>query len=183
MGHCQPLTLCNRKKERVYDCIRTALGDRTLRLWPFSLSACPPEPAARLSASDRHGPVFPFARTAFIDTGSVAFHLERYLALSAEAGTEAVVLLTKADTSQDAEAYCDKAARLQRGLPVLALDARDQGIAARLADWCRPGQTVALLGSSGVGKTTLTYTLIGLAGAMQAIRADDAQQSCREGPL
>ena len=71
--------------------------------------------------------------------------LERYLALSAEAGTEAVVVLTKADTSQHAEAYRDKAARLQRGLPVLALDARDPAIAARLADWCRPGQTVALL--------------------------------------
>ena len=101
--------------------------------------------------------------------------LERYLALSAEAGTEAVVLLTKADTSQHAEAYRDKAARLQRGLPVLALDARDPAIAARLADWCRPGQTVALLGSSGVGKTTLTNTLTGLAGATQAIREDDAR--------
>ena len=101
--------------------------------------------------------------------------LERYLALSAEAGTEAVVLLTKADTSDRAQDYRDKAARLQRGLPVLALDARDPGIAADLAQWCRPGQTVALLGSSGVGKTTLTNTLTGLEGATQAIREDDAR--------
>ncbi len=101
--------------------------------------------------------------------------LERYLALSAEAGTEAVVLLTKADTSADTDDYRDRAARLQRGLVVLTLDARDPGAAATLGAWCGDGRTVALLGSSGVGKTTLTNSLTGLQGATGPIRDSDAR--------
>ena len=97
------------------------------------------------------------------------------LALSAEAGTEPVILLTKADTSEDAEDYRDRAQRLQRNLIVLALDARDPGVIVALGEWCRDGQTVALLGSSGVGKTTLTNTLTGLAGVTAPIRESDAR--------
>lgn len=100
--------------------------------------------------------------------------LERYLALAAEAGTKPVILLTKADTSADAETYRDQASRLQRNLIALPLDARDPGVAGLLGDWCREGQTVALLGSSGVGKTTLTNSLTGLDGATGLIREDDA---------
>jgi ribosome biogenesis GTPase len=101
--------------------------------------------------------------------------LERYLALAAEAGTEAVILLTKADTSAEAESYRRRAEGLQRNLLALTLDARDPGVAATLGSWCRTGQTVALLGSSGVGKTTLTNTLTGLQAATAPIRDDDAR--------
>jgi ribosome biogenesis GTPase len=101
--------------------------------------------------------------------------LERYLALAAEAGTEPVILLTKADTSAESGDYRTRAARLQRTLTVLTLDARDPGVAMTLADWCHAGQTVALLGSSGVGKTTLTNTLTGLEGATGPIRESDAR--------
>lgn len=101
--------------------------------------------------------------------------LERYLALSAEAGTEPVILLTKADTSDDAESYRLQAELLQRSLAVLALDSRDPGVLEALRHWCREGQTVALLGSSGVGKTTLTNTLTGLAELTGPIRESDAR--------
>lgn len=101
--------------------------------------------------------------------------LERYLALSAEAGTEPVILLTKADTSAEAEDYRGRALSLQRNLTVLTLDARDPGVAATLAEWCRQGQTVALVGSSGVGKTTLTNSLTGLQGVTGPIRESDAR--------
>ena len=101
--------------------------------------------------------------------------LERYLALSAEAGTESVVLLTKADASTDVDSYRTEAEALQRGLVVLPLDARDPEVAATLADWCKAGQTVALVGSSGVGKTTLTNTLTGLESATGPIREADAR--------
>jgi ribosome biogenesis GTPase / thiamine phosphate phosphatase len=101
--------------------------------------------------------------------------LERYLALSAEAGTEAVILLTKADGSSDAARYRDQAERLSRNLHALTLDARDPGVAGLLADWCRDGQTVALLGSSGVGKTTLTNSLTGLSEATAPARESDAR--------
>ena len=101
--------------------------------------------------------------------------LERYLALSAEAGTEAVVLLTKADTTAEADRYRTRAEQLRRNLVVLTLDARAPAVIETLSRWCRPGQTVALLGTSGVGKTTLTNTLTGLSGETGPIRESDAR--------
>lgn len=89
--------------------------------------------------------------------------LERYLALANEAGTTPVILLTKADTADDAEAYQGQAAALQRGLAVVVLNPRVADAAAALAPWCGAGQTVALVGSSGVGKSTLVNTLAGSA--------------------
>jgi len=87
--------------------------------------------------------------------------LERYLALANEAGTTPVIVLTKADQVADAEPYRDVAAKLQRGLDVVALDAHAPQAALALARWCAHGQTVALVGSSGVGKSSLLNTLSG----------------------
>jgi ribosome biogenesis GTPase len=87
--------------------------------------------------------------------------LERYLALANEAGTTPVILLTKADTAEDAETYRSQAAALQRGLPVVTLNPREAAAADALAAWCGEGETVALIGSSGVGKSTLVNTLAG----------------------
>jgi ribosome biogenesis GTPase len=96
--------------------------------------------------------------------------LERYLALANQAGTTPVILLTKADTAEDAQAYRKEAIALQRGLDVVTLDARSQEAATILASWCGAGLTVALVGSSGVGKSTLVNTLAGL-------RGDSAQET------
>ncbi len=101
--------------------------------------------------------------------------LERYLALAAEAGCEAVVLLTKADLVEDAADYACKAEKLARGLIAMPVNATDPAVAGMLAPWTKAGRTVALLGSSGVGKTTLTNALTGRADATQAIREDDAR--------
>jgi len=100
--------------------------------------------------------------------------LERYLALSAEAGCEPVLVLTKADMAEAAP-YLARAAALQRGVAVVALDARSADNPARLANWCRKGQTVALAGSSGVGKSTLAASLTGSAERAAPIRDDDAR--------
>lgn len=99
--------------------------------------------------------------------------LERYLVLAREAGVLPVVVLTKADLADDAGDYARAARRLLPGLIVETLDARDADAAAGLGSWCGPGQTVALLGSSGVGKSTLVNTVAGTAAATGAIRADD----------
>jgi ribosome biogenesis GTPase / thiamine phosphate phosphatase len=90
-----------------------------------------------------------------------AARLERYLALANEAGTNPVILLTKADTTDDAARYQREAQALQRGLIALLLNAKAGDAAGLLAPWCGPGQTVALIGSSGVGKSTLLNTLAG----------------------
>lgn len=90
--------------------------------------------------------------------------LERYLAFANDAGTEPVIVLTKADLADDAAIYEQQASALQRGLAVILLNARLAEAATVLQPWCGPGSTVALVGSSGVGKSTLVNTLVGARG-------------------
>lgn len=101
--------------------------------------------------------------------------LERYLALAYEGGVVPVFVLTKADLCADPAPYLDALRQIAPTVPVVSLDARDQNAGAALSVWCGPGQTVALLGSSGVGKSTLAATLTGDAIATRAIREDDAK--------
>lgn len=105
--------------------------------------------------------------------------LERYLIMANQAGTDPVIVLTKADTAEDAGTFEQQAKALQRDLPVVVLNARSADAASLLKRWCGVGQTVALVGSSGVGKSTLVNTLAGLASdTMQktgSIRERDAK--------
>jgi ribosome biogenesis GTPase len=87
--------------------------------------------------------------------------LERYLAMANQAGATPVILLTKVDATEDAKTYRQQAAALQRGLAVVTLSPHSLDAATALAPWCGIGQTVALVGSSGVGKSTLVNILAG----------------------
>lgn len=87
--------------------------------------------------------------------------IERYLALARGSGAEPVVLLNKADLCPEAEARQAEIRALAGGAAVLTLSAaRGEGVGA-LAPWLLRGRTVALLGSSGVGKSTLVNALLG----------------------
>lgn len=100
--------------------------------------------------------------------------LERYLALAREAEVTPVVILTKADLCDAPADFRRQAERLLPGLLVETVDAREPGEIAHLNVWCGVGQTVALVGSSGVGKSTIVNTLRGDAGrAVGPARADD----------
>ncbi|MBO9461414.1 ribosome small subunit-dependent GTPase A [Labrenzia sp. R5_0] len=102
--------------------------------------------------------------------------LERYIALAFEAGIDPVIVLTKSDLASDPENYVDQARTISNSVPVVTLDARGDEPGLKLAAWCKPGKTVAFLGSSGVGKSTLTNALSGTEDiATQAIREDDAK--------
>ncbi len=101
--------------------------------------------------------------------------LERYLALALEAGVTPVVVLTKADLCDDPDALRQQARQIKRDLIVEMLDARDEGQTTVLEDWCREGQTVGLVGSSGVGKSTLAMTLGAGHLQTQGIREDDSK--------
>jgi ribosome biogenesis GTPase len=100
--------------------------------------------------------------------------LERYLVLAREVGVQPIVVLTKTDLTDRPDAFVDAARNLQPGLVVETVDGRDRDSVARLGIWCGLGQTVALLGSSGVGKSTLVNSLRGSDSiATQAIRKGD----------
>lgn len=101
--------------------------------------------------------------------------LERYLAMATQAGCLPLVVLTKADMSGDPAEYAKTAARLSPLLTAITLNAKDPDDADRLSAWCGPGQTLALVGSSGVGKTTLQNHLTGITALTQDIREDDAK--------
>jgi ribosome biogenesis GTPase / thiamine phosphate phosphatase len=87
--------------------------------------------------------------------------IERYLAAAWESGAQPVVVLNKADVHADPSAAQAEVESIALGAPVIALSAaRGDGLDA-LAPWLVPGQTLALLGSSGVGKSTLINRLLG----------------------
>lgn len=100
--------------------------------------------------------------------------IERYLVLAHEARVQPLIVLTKEDLCADAQEQVAQASKLGAGLLALSVNALDAHSVSKLAPWCGAGQTVALMGSSGVGKSTLVNTLLGTtAQQTQAIRADD----------
>ena len=102
--------------------------------------------------------------------------LERYLATAWQSGARPVVVLTKADLCTDAASIVTEAESIAIGAPVLAVSAvTGEGMEA-LAAHLKPRETCVLVGSSGVGKSTLVNALAGAElMATAAIREDDAQ--------
>ena len=100
--------------------------------------------------------------------------LERYLALAVEAGVIPVVVLTKTDLSDDPDSYVERARSVRSGTHVEAVNALDLDTYGGVAAWIDPGSTIALVGSSGVGKSTILNTLAGNeVAATGGIREDD----------
>ena len=99
--------------------------------------------------------------------------LERYLAIAHDAGAFPVIVITKKDLAESPQDYVAAAGKLSPGILVESLDARDTDQVAVRRVWCGEGQTVALLGSSGVGKSTIINTLSGSEQDTSATREDD----------
>ena len=87
--------------------------------------------------------------------------LERYLTLAYESGATPVVVLTKADLSDDTGAAVAQASSSAPGADVIAVSTVTGVGLEALTHWLLPGRTGVLLGSSGVGKSTLVNTLLG----------------------
>ncbi|MDH5570798.1 MAG: ribosome small subunit-dependent GTPase A [Gammaproteobacteria bacterium] len=100
--------------------------------------------------------------------------IERYLVLANEAGVEPVVVLTKADCCDTPQDYVQRVQEANPLLEVVSVNSLDAASVSKLEAWCATGKTVALLGSSGVGKSTLINTLSGkTVQRTHSIREDD----------
>jgi ribosome biogenesis GTPase / thiamine phosphate phosphatase len=87
--------------------------------------------------------------------------LERYLTAAWDSGAAPVIVLTKSDLAEDASETVAEAEAIAFGVPVHAVSSVTGEGLGELDLYVLPGQTVALLGSSGVGKSTLVNRLLG----------------------
>src|SRR5439155_6529780 len=101
--------------------------------------------------------------------------LERYLAMAWESGAQPVVLLTKSDLVDDVTPYLDEVEAVTLGsCPSLAVSAKTGEGLDSLRPFLEPNRTAVLLGSSGVGKSTIVNELAGEdLLATQEVREDD----------
>lgn len=98
--------------------------------------------------------------------------LERYLAAGRQGGTDAVVVLTKSDRVRDVSGHLSQLAPILAGAPAHVVSNRTGEGLGELERYLGRGRTVALLGSSGVGKSTLANSLLGVDLATNETRAD-----------
>ncbi|MBX9682475.1 MAG: ribosome small subunit-dependent GTPase A [Hyphomicrobium sp.] len=87
--------------------------------------------------------------------------LERYLALAAESGAAPIVVINKADIAHIAAETTDRVADVAPGTPMHIVSARSTGGIAELQRYFDGNRTIALVGSSGAGKSTMTNQLLG----------------------
>lgn len=90
-----------------------------------------------------------------------ARRIERYLILAWESGATPVILLSKADLCMDLEEKLRETEKAAMGVPIHVISSVDERGLDELNQYLQPGRTVALLGSSGVGKSTLLNYLAG----------------------
>lgn len=87
--------------------------------------------------------------------------IERYLVTAWDSGAAPVIVLNKADLVADPASFVAQVEALANHVPVLAVSARQPDTVSALRAHVGPGRTAALLGSSGVGKSSLANALIG----------------------
>lgn len=87
--------------------------------------------------------------------------IERFLSLVNESGAEPIVLLSKSDQSETPLSFVAQVQALDPFLMVESINCLDTESTNKLSPWTKQGTTIAVLGSSGVGKSTLINTLLG----------------------
>jgi ribosome biogenesis GTPase / thiamine phosphate phosphatase len=102
--------------------------------------------------------------------------MERYLAVAWSSRVTPVAVLNKTDVGIDVEGRRVAIAAIAPGVPIITLSALTGDHVADLAPYLQAGTTAVVLGSSGVGKSTLVNALLGEARqATAAVREDDSR--------
>ncbi|MEN6371377.1 MAG: ribosome small subunit-dependent GTPase A [Armatimonadota bacterium] len=102
--------------------------------------------------------------------------IERYLTLAWESGANPAVILTKSDLSDAVEDRLREVQASAPGVPVHAISVLEEKGLNQLSDYLTEGKTIALLGSSGVGKSTIVNYLIGKdVQSVQEVREEDSR--------
>jgi ribosome biogenesis GTPase len=102
--------------------------------------------------------------------------MERYLALAWASGAAPVIVLNKADLCEDVPAHLDAVREIAPDVPIHVVSGVTRRGIEELRVYAASGMTVAFLGSSGVGKSTLVNALLGTERqATGAVREDDAR--------
>ncbi len=86
--------------------------------------------------------------------------LERYISLTWNSGATPVVVLTKADLCDDIDSKLSAVDSVALGIDVLLTSSVDEDGLEEIEDFIKPGMTIALMGSSGVGKSTIINKLM-----------------------
>src|SRR5271156_3210499 len=101
---------------------------------------------------------------------------ERYIAQCWESGIRSILILNKADGCEDANAKAAEMERVALGTAVFVVSARTGEGMVEVERLLKPGQTLVLLGSSGVGKSTLANRLLGQSlQKINEVRSNDAR--------
>ncbi|MBL8024852.1 MAG: ribosome small subunit-dependent GTPase A [Fibrobacteres bacterium] len=87
--------------------------------------------------------------------------IERYLSIAWESGATPVVILNKADLCIESELRKNEVESIALGVDVLAISANNPEDIIQVSKYLQPGKTIAFLGSSGVGKSTIINSLLG----------------------
>jgi len=87
--------------------------------------------------------------------------IERYLVMIRESGAEPGVILNKSDLVDHPEEYLDEAKHIAGKVPIFVVSAKTHDGIENLSRAIQPGETIALVGSSGVGKSTIINALVG----------------------
>jgi ribosome biogenesis GTPase len=100
--------------------------------------------------------------------------LERYVTAVWNSGAEPVIVLNKIDLAAELDELLEAIERVALGVPVVRTSAATGGGLDTLREFIAPGKTVGFIGSSGVGKSSLTNRLLGReAQAVGGLRSDE----------